>query len=92
MPKIERIEDGNHALTALRITRRKARRMGESRMVNPSILIRCGCCKERVVIFHKEPTDPLDVNLDTLEINGVLGTIDQWRKIFLPLLGVKAPK
>jgi hypothetical protein len=43
----------------------------------PRYLIKCGCCDERVEIYY-------DAN--TLEINGVIGTLANWREILLPLL------
>ena len=79
MPKIERIEDSKGVGFPLRLTRRTA---------SPTIRIKCGCCDEAVVIgFDDEPTG--DPNIDTLEINGVYGTIDQWKKVLLPLLAVE---
>ena len=37
----------------------------------------CGCCKEKVTIYHDE---------SGIEINGVNGSIENWREILLPLL------
>jgi hypothetical protein len=31
-------------------------------------------------------------NTDGLEINGVNGSLENWREILLPLLGIKQPK
>ena len=59
----------------IRVTKRKARRK-----MSPSLLLRCGCCNERVEIYYED---------DFLEINGVNGSIANWRKILLPLLGIK---
>jgi hypothetical protein len=43
-------------------------------------VLRCGCCKNGLVeIFY---------NRDNLEINGVDGSIENWRAILLPLLGI----
>ena len=39
--------------------------------------IKCGCCDESFEIFYDK---------DSLEINGVNGSIESWRKIFAPLL------
>jgi hypothetical protein len=44
---------------------------------SPRYLLKCGCCDEKVEIFYSE---------DGLEINGVNGTIEDWREILLPLL------
>ena len=43
----------------------------------PRYLLKCGCCDERVEIHYAD---------DGLEINGVNGTIEDWREILLPLL------
>jgi len=43
-------------------------------------LLKCGCCDEKVEIFYSE---------DGLEINGVNGSIEDWREILLPLLLVE---
>lgn len=45
----------------------------------PSIRIKCGCCTE-VVVIH--------LFTDHIEIGNVYGSIDQWRKVLLPILGV----
>lgn len=39
--------------------------------------IKCGCCDERVDIYHDS---------DSLEINGVHASLAEWKKILLPLL------
>ena len=43
----------------------------------PRYLLKCGCCDEKVEIYYAD---------DGLEINGVNGTIEDWREILLPLL------
>jgi len=81
MPKIERVEDAEGTISPLRITKRKG-----CGIKDPSIRVKCGCCDKAVVIYHgAEPTG--DPSKNMLEINGVLGTVDQWRKVLLPLLG-----
>jgi hypothetical protein len=40
-------------------------------------LIKCGDCEASVAIWHDETT---------LEINGVNGSIQNWREVLLPLL------
>lgn len=60
------------------VRRRKATKRMSSR-----ILVRCGCCDQRVEIYDMEDCDGL------LEINGVLGTQEQWAEILTPLLEVK---
>ncbi|HHT9138449.1 MAG TPA: hypothetical protein ACFYEK_14555 [Candidatus Wunengus sp. YC60] len=42
----------------------------------PRYLLKCGCCDEKLEIYYDEG----------LEINGVNGSIEDWREIFLPLL------
>lgn len=86
-PRVEKIQD--HHLSdapALRVTRRKARRTGQRRIVAPRITIRCGCCIAKLEI--RPDADPTGRPTDKLEINGVNGTIDQWRQVLLPLLGM----
>jgi len=45
-------------------------------------LFKCGCCDERLELHYGE---------DSLEINGVFGSVDNWRKLLLPLLERKLP-
>lgn len=47
--------------------------------------IKCGDCEEAVVICYE--FEPLEHSSQLLEIGGVMGTIDQWRTVFAPLLG-----
>ena len=42
-------------------------------------LLKCGCCDQKIEIYYDS---------DGLEINGVNGSIENWRKILLPLLKV----
>ena len=44
---------------------------------SPRYLLKCGCCKEKVEIYYGD---------DGLEINGINGSIEDWRNILLPLL------
>ena len=83
MGKIEKVHGGNS--NPLRITRRKERRTSPRRVISPRIRVKCGCCNEAVDIVHDKELISLQGN--TLEINGVMGNIEQWRKIFAPLLG-----
>jgi hypothetical protein len=91
MPKIIRIEDGQSTLQPLRITVRRGKTVSPNRTKGPSIRVKCGCCSESVVIHYEEKV-ARDPHRATLEINGVLGTLDQWRKIFEPLLEHGMPK
>lgn len=83
MPRIEKITDTANRTAPLQITRRKERRITAHRTVDPCITIGCGCCDENVEIFY---------SADSLEINGVNGTVDQWQKVLLPLLGMEYPR
>ena len=91
MAKVKRIADGICSALPLRVTRRKARRISKRIVKASRLLVRCGCCQQSVEIY----TDYLkhgDIHANFLEINGVHGTVDQWRKLLLPLLGIKVPK
>jgi len=46
----------------------------------PRYLLKCGCCDEKLMIYYDD---------EGLEINGVNGSIDDWRKIVLPLLRIE---
>lgn len=56
----------------LRIYTRKG---SEKKMAR--ILVKCGCCDAQLDIRH---------DFQTLEINGVIGSLDEWRSILFPLL------
>jgi hypothetical protein len=43
-------------------------------------LIKCGCCDQKFEIYYGG---------DTLEIGGVMGSIENWREILLPLLTIR---
>jgi hypothetical protein len=61
---------------AIRVTHRAQRKRGQG-YISPRYLLRCGCC-EGALEIHYGPED--------LEINGVYGSIENWREILLPLL------
>ena len=44
---------------------------------SPRLLLKCGCCDEQVEIYYDD---------DGLEINGVHGSLENWREILMPLL------
>lgn len=46
----------------------------------PRYLLKCGCCDQKLEIYY----DP-----EGLEINGVKGSIEDWREILLPLLRIR---
>ena len=81
MPKVTKIYGGNEEANPLRVTHRA----GKGRRA-PSIRVKCGCCNEAVVFFpENRPTG--NPHTDSLEINGVYGSVGQWREILLPMLG-----
>lgn len=61
---------------AIRVSHRAQRKHGQG-YISPRYLLRCGCCDGALEI-HYGP--------DGLEINGVYGSIENWREILLPLL------
>jgi len=80
MPKIEHVKDGKGICMPLRITRRARRKF-----LSPRLLVRCGCCDQSLEIYYDDR--PIgNSHRDSLEINGVNGTVDQWRQILLPFL------
>lgn len=85
MGKVEKVHGGN--TMPLRLTRRKKRQLSLRRSISARVRVKCGCCDETVDISHDEDLHSVEAN--TLEINGVNGTIAQWRKILAPLLGFK---
>lgn len=66
---------GKHGYFRIRVFRHKAK---GKRL--PKVVCKCGCCDEKVEIYYDD---------ESLEINGVNGSIEDWRKVFLPLLKVK---
>jgi hypothetical protein len=46
---------------------------------DPRYLIKCGCCDKSVEIYYGD---------DSLEINGVMASVESWKKILLPLLNI----
>ena len=47
---------------------------------SPRYLLKCGCCEEKLGIYYDK---------EGLEINGVNGSIEDWKEILLPLLNPK---
>ena len=43
-------------------------------------LLKCGCCEEKLEIYYDD---------EGLEVNGVNGSISDWREIFLSLLRIE---
>ncbi len=63
---------------AIRVSHRAERKRGTG-VISARYLLRCGDCDGALQI-HYGP--------DGLEINGVYGSIENWREIVLPLLGI----
>ena len=49
---------------------------------DPRFLFKCGCCNRELEVYYGE---------DSLEISGVMGSVENWRKLLLPLLDMKLP-
>jgi hypothetical protein len=67
---------------AIRVSHRGGRKRGTGRIL-PRYLLRCGCCDRKVEIYYGD---------EELEINGVNGSLENWREILLPLLQIAAPR
>jgi hypothetical protein len=64
---------------AIRVSHRAQRKLRQG-YISPRYLLRCGCCDRSLEIYY---------DADGLEINGVNGSIENWREILLPLLGMR---
>ena len=81
MARVEKVMGGCNPLS---ITRRKGRQVSRRRFINPRIRVRCGCgCGRTVDIVHEQKLH----EIGTIEINGVVGSLAQWREILRPILG-----
>lgn len=80
MHKIRYIKDGKGTCLPLRVTKR-----AQTKRISPRLLVRCGCCGQSLEIYYDE-RPARNAHRDSLEINGVNGTVDQWRQVLLPLL------
>jgi hypothetical protein len=49
---------------------------------DPRFLLKCGCCEGKLEVYYGG---------DSLEINGVMGSVQNWRELLLPLLSMKLP-
>ena len=67
---------------AIRVSHRAGRKRGTGRIL-PRYLLRCGCCDRKVEIYYGD---------EELEINGVNGSLENWREILLPLLQIAPPR
>ena len=75
----------NHGVYALRVNYRKTikRKKSKGRRKCKHIEIKCGCSGSKLVICD----GALDGEQE-IEIGGVMGTLEDWRAVLLPLLGV----
>lgn len=48
------------------------------------LLVKCSCCEEQVELFY-ELEDKYAFGR-VLEINGVIASVEEWKKVLLPLL------
>ena len=49
---------------------------------DPRFLLKCGCCENKFEVYYGG---------DSLEISGVMGSVENWRELLLPLLNMKLP-
>ena len=49
---------------------------------DPRFLFKCGCCEGQLEVYYGS---------DSLEINGVMGSVENWRELLLPLLNMTLP-
>jgi len=49
---------------------------------DPRFLLKCGCCENKFEVYYGG---------DSLEIGGVMGSVENWREVLLPLLNMKLP-
>jgi hypothetical protein len=49
---------------------------------DPRFLFKCGCCERQLELYYGG---------DSLEINGVMGSVENWRELLLPLLNMTLP-
>ena len=64
---------------AIRVSHRAERKRAQWH-ISPRYLLRCGCCDQALQIYY---------DTEALEINGVHGSVENWREILLPLLGMR---
>lgn len=69
----------NCGLNKLRIYYKKG-----TKRQSPRYLIKCGDCNNSIEIYYED--GKVSYREKSLEINGVMASIEEWRKILLPLL------
>ncbi len=75
------IEDGSPLGLRIRVKKDSKGRM---------MTIRCGCCKHSIEVIGD--VGPLDKQYSPIEINGIYASIEQWRKVLVPVLALKPVK
>lgn len=78
--KLAQADEADIGGNKLRIWHRK-----EHGLWNPRYLIKCGCCDQSLKIYY-DPKGTGIGGIDTLEINGVEASREEWRRILGPLL------
>ena len=66
-----------YGVPQIRVWKTKERRKSKGAIISPSLLLKCGCCNEKVRIYWGG---------GSIEINGVHGSIDDWEAILGPML------
>lgn len=56
---------------------------GRVRKKDPRFLFKCGCCENKFKIYYGG---------DSLEIGGVMGSVENWRELLPPLLNMELPE
>lgn len=78
----------NHGVCALRVNYRTTlKKKGKARRKCKHVEIKCGCCNNKLIVC-----DGALAGASEIEIGGVLGTLEDWRAVLLPLLGVPIEK
>ena len=49
---------------------------------DPRFLLKCGCCENKFEVYYGGAS---------LEIAGVMGSVENWRELLLPMLDMKLP-
>jgi hypothetical protein len=57
---------------------------GKRKGQTPRIIVRCGCCREKESVLEIHYYE----DGQGLEINGINGSIENWREVLLPLMGI----
>lgn len=67
----------------IRVWKTKERRKSKGAIISPSVLLKCGCCEQQIRIYWGG---------GSIEINGVNGSVADWKDILLPMLDEKTNK